>query len=83
MDAAQTRDEEYSPLRLVRVAAGMTQEELAKAGDVTQAWISSVECGRETLGGATAVRIADNAKIRAAMIREGVTVEDLIRGARS
>jgi len=69
------------PVKQLRRALGMTQEEFARAVGIHRTRISQVEHRpNHTLGSKTAIRIAD--VYRAELVRLGITVEDLIRGSR-
>ena len=74
------------PVRRLRLHLGdgvqkWTQREFAEEIDTHPTYVSQVETGTQQLGSEVALRIAD--RFPREMARLGLTVEDLLRGART
>jgi len=68
------------PVKRLRLYLGMTAVEFARAIDTTGPYLSTIENRKQDVGHVMAIRIRD--RFPDSMARLGLTVEDLIRGAR-
>lgn len=70
-----------NPLRELRKALDLSQDELAEAIDVFQSQVSSHELTGRGIGPDGLLRLAE--RFRPEMNRLGLTMEDLLRGTRA